>query len=299
MSMVSTPRMALASSIVDRSRRLVALLVGGALLLAAAPAQASPGAAPAEQASAPARAPSSVLRVQVAPAVADAELIPGWIAERNPRLAEEVPALAGHEQWIEIVLAGETYDYRVIVTAMRDGAVVGPSAELVRCECTSEQLLARLDDEIARAVDRLQAPPPEPEPTPAPRATAPTPTTPTPSERLDPPRRAISGLGTVGIVATALGVAGVASGAAMMALHPKPPRGSTALDGAWGWPGELTLVTSGTVLVAGVSMLVADVVQCRKASAPRRCHARRREPRFQAGPSLEASGAGVHVKGRF
>lgn len=102
------------------------------------------------------RAVAGPLRVEVAPKIADAELYPGWIHNRNPAIGKRLPDAPGHEQWIEILLEGEIYDFHVRVTAMRDGEPVGSVKEMMPCVCTNEEVMDLIDRGIEAAIARLE-----------------------------------------------------------------------------------------------------------------------------------------------
>lgn len=271
-----------------------------AIAPASAPGEvAAPTADPPPPEAPPVVALPEQLRVKVAPAIDDASLIPGWVAERNARIAEQVPTREGQEQWIEVEISGDTYDYHVLVKAMRDGAAVEPVAELVTCECNNEKLLELVDERIARAIEQLQAPsetpskvPPDGEPDPLSGSTS------TPERE----RRTISVLGIGGIATAAVGVGALAGGTVMVLIPPQPVRDRFSLARNYDVPGIAALAMGGTVLAAGVTMLVVDVIQCRKPNAPPRCYRDRKEakaPRLEVGPSLEANRGGITVWGRF
>jgi hypothetical protein len=284
--------------------RPVALATGLLLALASPHALAvAPASTPGEVA-APTMAPSSTgpLRVTVAPAIGDASLIPGWIAERNPGLAEKVPSREGHEQWIEVDISGDTYDYRVRVKAMRNGAEVEPAAELVACDCNNEKLFELVDEHIAKAVERLEpVAPQEPGPTnPAERGPDSTTTLPDSTTTPEGERRRISALGIGGIATGGLGFGGLVGGTVMVLLKPQPVRGRESLARNYDVPGIAALAVGGTVLAAGMTMLVVDIIQCRKPDAPPRCYrGESRDRRLEVAPSLEANGGGISILGRF
>lgn len=268
-----------------RSNRQAAIVV----LLLAWPGARAAVAAPVEQsepapagATEPASAASErdasadVLRVKVDPMLADAALLPGWITERHPDLARSVRDPEGrHAQWIAVEISGSTYDFRVSVSAVRDGEPLGASAEPTRCECTTGELLALVDVGIAAAVDRLRtAPPGEPTPEPAaepaaiavaPRPRA-EPLAPQPRSLLPDARsRGLGPLGHAGIGVTVAGV-GLTAVGAVLARRPEQIRGA---------PGDVETrdvrsaglglaVTGGVVLATGLGLLVADL------AAPRR-----------------------------
>lgn len=280
--------------------RLAGFAIGLLMLGAPLSGAAAPELLPSEATATTPQTSSDALRVKVAPAIDDASLIPGWIAARNPRLAEQVPMLEGHEQWIAVEIFGDTYDYRVTVTSMRDGAPVGPTLEPTRCECNSEKLLELVDERITEAVGRLkavpvQAPTPEVDPTGSSDEGAVQPN-PQPPE---PKRPRISALGIAGIVTTSVGAVAVAGGVTMVVLPPQSRASDFSLENNWRPPGVVTLAIGGAALAAGVSMLVLDVIQCRKDDAPRRCERRSKGPKLEVGPSFDVSGGGITFWGRF
>lgn len=242
-----------------------------------------------------------MLRVSVAPEIVDASLISGWIAERSQRVEEQVPSLERHEQWISVNVTGVTYDYRVTVIPMRDGVAVGDAQPPAVCKCNGDKLLVLIDDQIARAIEQLQAAPLEPEservmPVPTPDASGRSTSEPQPPPPA-PRRRRLSGLGIAGAVLTGVGGSAVAGGVVMTVLDPKALSDATATYRNWRPPGVITLAAGGAALLAGVTMVVVDAARCRKAGAPRRC--RRRTEDLEVGPVLEAGGGGVAIVGRF
>jgi hypothetical protein len=260
-------------------------IVGVALALSGVQARA---AAPSERLASPqagqptdSDVAAEVLRVEVAPAIDDAALLPTWIADRHPGLDRALRSPeGGPAQWIVVRIDGTTYDYRVSVTAMRGGDPVGPIAEPARCECTTEELLELVDAGIEAVRGRLHARvPSEPAGEPLPgsgpaskleRAQAveavsapePTPRGPS-SERLtvDAPSRRLGLLGRAGIGVGVAG-AGLMTAGILLAKRPREIRGEPGnaevrdLRG-----GGVGLATSGGIVLAtGVVMLVADLV---------------------------------------
>jgi len=240
---------------------------------------------------------TEVLRVEVAPAIDDAALLPAWIADRHPDLASVLRSPErGSAPWIAVRIAGSTYDYRVSVTAVRGGEPVGQSTEPVRCECTTEELLDLVDAGIEDACDRLRAHAASRsaklevteirEATPA--------VEPTRRERsierptLDAPsRRRLGPLGQAGI---ALGVAGagLTTAGILLAIRPKEIRGEPGRAETRDFRGSgIGLATSGGVVLAtGFAMLVVDLVMPRKRS-------------FVLVPLLRPRMAGVSLVRRF
>lgn len=243
--------------------------------------------------------PPGLLRVKVDSTIDDAGLISEWIAARNPGLAERVPTFEGHDQWITVEILGHTYDYQIVVTAMRDGTAMGSVVGPIRCECNNEKLLELVDAQLVLAVDQLQIPPEEPAPDlePVPPDTG-EPAVPSPEPPPGPRERRVSRLGIAGIVTGSMGVAGVAGGVTMLMLGEQPRSNMHSLRGNWKEvPGVVSLAAGGAAVAAGVAMLLVDVIQCRNAERPRRCT--QRGPRLEMGPSLQANGGGITVKGRF
>lgn len=238
-----------------------------ALVLASMRVHAAPSSEPHVEPAA------DVLRVEVERGIDDASLLPGWIAERHPSLREALRVPEGaRAQWIAVTIVGSTYDYRVAVVAVRDGEPLGPAREPTRCECTTEELLARVDAGIEAAVERLRAPAPsEPMPRVASPATA---SAPLPEPRRDGPSpargrpdtraRHLGPLGQTGVGVTVAG-AGLVTAGIVLVARPKQIRGQ---------PGDVEIrdlrggglglaVTGGVVLATGVALVVADRVGAR------------------------------------
>ncbi|MEM9462662.1 MAG: hypothetical protein AAGF11_51415 [Myxococcota bacterium] len=231
------------------------------------------------------------LVVEVEPSVADAEDFPGWLTRRHPELAERLPEAPGHEQWIAVKIGGTTYDYRVTVTAMRDGAPVGAGGEEFACECVNRMLFERVDEEIGRAVGELQAVAEEEERAAA-RSVA---------SELDEQTDSSSALLSDGGRSrrlTTLGYAGVAAGAvglgAMVAGVVLAVRGPYGLEGqsegiyyrSTRTPGVVLAAGGGVALAAGVTLVVFDAV-------------RQRRRRVHVAANVYEGSAGVSVWGRF
>ncbi len=244
------------------------------------------------------------LRVSIDPAIDDAALIPGWITDRNAGALERLAEAEGHEQWIDVIIGGSTYDYRVTVTPMRDGAPLGPRPHPVTCECRSERLLELVDDRIAAAAEQLRANPVRQAPAKVepPPALTPAPLPPEPSPPPPRERRRISGLGISGIAIATLGAGAIGGGVAMLAVNPRALEGRGSTVRNWSERSRVALAGGGTVLAVGVTMLVVDAIQCAKPDVPRRCERRRassKEFTLDIGPSLQAGSGGITVHGRF
>lgn len=271
------------------SRCAVALtwILGGVIALVAIPAAAAPAAVA-----------DRVLRVEVAEGIENAADMPGWIAERNPDLAQEIAEAPGRERWIAVEIEGEYLDFRYRVVPMRDGQAVGEEGEWLTCSCSNDDLLAKIDEGIATAVEELQAPVDsrgEVSPTQEPRSS---------SAQREPTYRKMTVVGTAGIVVGAVGVGAVGAGAVLMGLGERVPGDYLHLERDYRPPGVAFLVGGGLALGAGVAMLVTDLVQCRRRH--RRCLVEDKDP-AAAGAARSRSIAivpwlgarGVGLSGRF
>ncbi|MCH9687155.1 MAG: hypothetical protein K0V04_37310 [Deltaproteobacteria bacterium] len=233
------------------------------------------------------------VRVLVDPSIDDAALLPQWVTERNTGAAAAID-LPDHEQWIVVEIQGATYQYQVTATPMRDGERVGPAVEQVACECNSNELLELVDRQISSAVAVFRANPVVVEEEPV----------------IEPPPpkeyRPFTVLGIGGMAAAGLGVGGVVAGATMIGIGDRSPSDAAHLDRQLRSPGTGVLVTGGVLLLAGVAVLVTDIVQC-KQEHPRCIRESSdsgmqdalswRRPRLEVSPWVSGRGAGI--RGRF
>ena len=239
------------------SRALEAAVLAAFLLPGSAhAADHYPTASPPES-SEPSNAPPA-LRVSVDPAIDDAALLPQWLAERNPTVGPAI-ALPGHEQWIAVEITGATYDYRVIVTAIRDGEPLEPIAKPLACECNSESLLALIDHEIADAIERLRSFAPANEPARA--ETEPeTEPQPEPTTTVTPPPRLwqLSRLGIAGVATGAFGLLAIGGGVSLLVAEEREIPGRTKYDRELDPLGYTVLSVGLAALAGGVAMVVID-----------------------------------------
>lgn len=212
-------------------------------------------------------AASGPLRVDVEPTIDDATLLHDWVVSRNPSVAEKVPAIEGHEQWIAVKIGGETYDYRVSVVAMRDGKPLGAVKEAEVCECTNEKLLELVDARIATSAEafRASAPEPAPEPEPDPDTTKQPPAPDPYGSKGDKERWRPDTMGYVGIGLGVLGV-GLLAGGIPLALRKDELRGDAGSLSLYTTrlPGIGMAVGGGVALVGGIALVVVDVLRHRK-----------------------------------
>lgn len=248
------------------------------------------------------------LRVTVDPGIDDAARIPGWVAERNAETLDRLGEQPGHERWVEVRVGGETYVYRVEVTAMRDGKPLGGKREPLVCECTSEELLQRIDGEVRRAVEELERPvveEPEPrEPETRPEETGEPPESEEPVQG-EPPSRWLL---PVGAALTAVGGAGLVTGVVMTAVGERPvgAEGIQIVRGRdWRNPaGYVALGVGAGLLAGGVTMLVLHYRGCKRAPGScggKEAASRNRPARgdWAVTPWIGGGEVGVGVMGRF
>lgn len=250
--------------VIRRRPRLLALPFVLAIITSPAVASAGRLAESMPVATKPAATPnvaSGPLRIEIDRTIDDANLLSGWILERDLGVTKEIPLVEGHEQWVAVQIGGATYEYRVSVTPMRDGAPLDPAKGPEVCECNSEALLILLDERIAAAAAELRARPPdeshEPESTHDPFGN---------ETVVDEPRRRVRTLGSVGIGVAVLGAGLLSAGIPLML------RDDEFHGGAWQAPATRSThgygigmaVGGGVALVAGVSLLAVDLVRQRQ-----------------------------------
>jgi hypothetical protein len=250
----------------------MALALASARALAAFPAEPSAERPDAVESSpaGDAAAAAEGLRVVVDGSIDDAALLSGWIAERHPGVAEALRGVEGvRTQWIVVQISGSTYDYQVSVTALREGVPLLPPAEPTRCECTTEELLALVDDGITAAVATLRTPlsrEPEPRLERAPVEPAIRPSLSPPATTIEraPPDAPAGRLGTIGHAGIGVGVlgAGLAIAGLTLALRPEQARGAPGQVETRDFrtAGIVVGTSGGVVLATGLALLVVDVV---------------------------------------
>lgn len=298
-----------------RARRsAIGGLVLGACVMVGSPVRAWAEAPPPTAAAAGKPAPASdegganeagPLRVTVEPRIEDATAIVQWIGERN---AARLKAPADPEEWIEVRIGGATYAYRVEVRAMRGGKPVGAAREPAACDCTSEEMLTLVDEEVARAVEELARPVVE---EPEPVEPEPEPTVPPGGEPSEEPRKGLTWKGKTGAALAGVGGAGVIAGVVMIAMGEGAPlSGLQSFQRDLRNPaGYVTVGVGGALLVSGVTMLAVDLWCMRH---PSRCGTKGREQArsgrsfgrgWSLGPKVPmATGTGergLSISGRF
>jgi len=281
----------------SRSVRLsLALSLVGVMEPAAAAAPSGAAAPPATQPSAARPTSGEVLRIEVDPGFDDAELLPSWIREATADELEALPADARASGWIELQVGGMTYRYELRVTAMRGGTPVETRGELIRCDCTTEQFLVRVEQEVAKAVEELAEPVAAPGDEGGGSDGGPTEPVPPGATTDDPPSRyRPTGIGIAGFSLLGLGAASVVGGVVMLVRSPTSLDEAEYLVRDTRPPGIGLTAAGAAVLAGGVALTVVDVLACRSKG---RCGvgARRKHAHAVLTPWR---GPGLGLAGRF
>jgi len=219
--------------------------------------------------------------------------LPFWVRERHHELEDEL-LLPGHEQWIAIKIAGATYDYEVTVIPMRDGAPIGAAFAPIPCECNSEALLELIDVEVADAAEELRSTPLAPlhpiEPDPRLEASD---SLGEPSHEASMSTLSVGGVGvaTFGVVSLGGGIAALLVGEQKINGHSKFRRNFSPL-------GVGALSVGGAAVLGGMTMVIVDLVRCRRASA-HSCRRERGKERVSPSPMANPGHLGVLLTKRF
>lgn len=259
------------------------LVLSGTAFASPPSAEGSKTSSPTGPASSPTAdtATSDPIRVDVAPEIADAEFYPDWIKQRHPTIASRFPANSEEAQWISVELDGATYAYSLTVSAVRGGTAVGSVAgNTISCDCSRDELLVLVDEEIERAVEQLHATVEVPEVDEEEEAPPP----PVVVEDKPPP---LGLLGYAGIGVAVLGI-GVLGGGISLAVRPDDVRGDPgAVERRTTRPlGIAMCIGGGLALAAGTALTVFDVVK-------------RRKDRLAFRPIMSPRSAGMMIRMKF
>jgi hypothetical protein len=210
------------------------------------------------------------LTVRVEPEVFDGEMLREWVQQQGRSVLDRRGPLASGDH-IVIEIGGSPLDFVLTVQVYRQGERLPGDDDTSRCSCTTDELLAAVEQRVEQRIDRLddairaeqehaererlareqamaskrrrrraKQPPSAPEPY--------------------RPKR----LGIVGAVGTGLAAAMLASGIGLVAAGQRPSD-EDLLEPVDLRPSGLGLLGVGsTVLVTGVVLLVVDVVRCKK-----------------------------------
>lgn len=233
---------------------------------------------------------TGVLVVDVDPSIADRELYPSWIKQRNPDLEERLPDSLGARPWIAVEISGTTYDYHVAIMPIQDELSFSSGEVRFSCECSSEALLDAIDEGIAKAVHSLRQRATDRQPDDKPNEEVDTlPRDDSQEEEADVRR----GLGRLGYAGLAIGLVGggmIGGGVALIVTGPydvdyregemKP----YILEATM--PGVGLIAGGGAALVGGIVMLAVDARS-------------RRGAHLALAPEVDGRRVGVVLAGRF
>jgi hypothetical protein len=248
--------------------RLWVSWVGGLAVLLVGSSPASAGARQGlgvETAPAPVEDRGGSLVVEVDPSNLDPDNLRQWVQDRGAQVLAARAGVLGPEDEIRVHVAGQTFDYRVTVEIRRRGQELSQRPEPLVCGCNSAELLERLESKIGEAADLLLA---------AARAeqavevevvdgddeVQEAPTRPTPADR----RRRLGRLGIAGVVVAGIGGAAAITGVAMAATGTRSVTTPDYFDRDYRPAGYGFLGVGVTVLAGGLTMVVVDVVRCRR-----------------------------------
>ena len=126
------------------------LLLG---LLFSVSAHATPAPSTAESSSPP------TLEVELDPAIPDASDLSEWIRDEATEALAELPPSPERRGTIRISVAGALYDYDVSIITIREGST---DEQITRwtCECTNDDLLTRVRNDVEVTASTLEPPPP-------------------------------------------------------------------------------------------------------------------------------------------
>jgi hypothetical protein len=217
-------------------------------------------AAPAEDGAA-APVADSMLDVHVGASIARADVLSAKIRDDVVRVlrAHRIELDQQRETRLVIGVGGEAYAYRVSLSVMRNGALVGDPIEPWICECTHEELLTRISQAVVDLVPRMQARAAAPEPV-SPPAPAPLVVSPTPST--DRPR-GLGSFGKAGVATLGAGLVFVGTGIALAVAGDRTHRGPAALereaDGRDARPaGDAMVAIGAAATLVGAVLLAVD-----------------------------------------
>jgi hypothetical protein len=184
-----------------------------------------------------------------------AGVLPARPDEGDPVIFVEVDELTGTEP-----------GYQCEVWISHLGKVVGERRRVECTLCTESEIVQRVETTVGELVPLLPSEgdvePTDSSPTVTPptetetETDGSTTTTTTPTD--DARRKGLGGLGKAGVALIAVGVAGAAAGAVMVALPPKVDPDDPLFETTYRPPGIATLAAGGAALVTGVVLLVVD-----------------------------------------
>ena len=237
--------------------------------------------------------PSSdvTLEVQVDARISEAADLRRWVDEEARQAIASWPSGPMRRGNVRIAIVGALYDYKVTITALRDGDVMG-KADAWACECSTEELLETLRGKLPKVAGWLEvveeAEPVEVTPEPA--------AAPEPVRVEDDGRRRTRGRlgpsGAAGVVLMTVGATGLATGVAFLVVGDKDLTTDAQYVRSLDFvaPGRLMAVSGGGLLLTGAVLYLLR----------NRINPERRKGIGTLAPALDArGGAHITVTGRF
>lgn len=161
------------------------------------------------------------LEVRVDPKISGADQIVSWVSEDARKALAERPKRE-RRGTVRVGIAGDLYDYEVTITALRGEQSVG-SPRSWHCECSNDDLLARLRTDLPVVADQLIMPEAAPAHPPKPRVVHEADRVEREAEEPTRSRAKLGPAGGAGVALMTVGAAGIATGAAFMVVRVGPP----------------------------------------------------------------------------
>jgi hypothetical protein len=227
------------------NRRAIAFACGMALM--SSPATKARAFAPGEDKN------GVVLEVAIDPRISDAADLATWIGDEITPLLTKLSG-QDHQGTVRVGIAGALYDYEVTVIALQDNEPIGES-NTWRCECSNEDIIARLREILPGLVDRLVIVKPLVRSMIAPGSAIP--------DRAEAPtehRAKLGPVGTVGTVLLAIGLAASATGVVLAAFgedrkRSNKPGGDIEIHDYRG-PGAVAFASGTGIALTGLVMVL-------------------------------------------
>lgn len=201
--------------------------------------------------------PSShvLIEVELDPTIPDAEALADWIHETSTTAVLPPASAPRRHGTLRVSVSGALYDYQVAITTIRDGTNDEDTTGF-SCECTNDELLERISDDIDAAASRLEEPPPVSDPPPTP-VTSPAPARGTRRVELGHKGKVGQGLVVAGAAGALAGtvLVGIGRSKHVTPYLDDPSHGSQK---NYGVPGVPTLVVGAGLFAAGSVLLVLD-----------------------------------------
>ncbi len=214
------------------------------------------------------------IEVKVEESFTNAETTRSWIEERAARTLEQLEPGIAEGDLIRILVRGGAFDYRISLELWRQGQALAAEHQPseIACACGSDEMLevvAKAIEAGARGLD--EAAKREREET-AERQRREDERQEAERKQQDAQRTAgyrPSRVGRAGIGITSVGGLAVLTGGLIAGQGTQPVEGRSSLERHWSSPGYAVIGTGVAVVTAGVTMLVVDIVRCRR--NPMRC----------------------------